>query len=210
MNFIKFIIKKVYLKYKFGTNLDFTTNIRRDIKLEEKVNIGKYCSINCKKIGKYTFINEYTRIDSHTNLIGRFCSVSHNVKIGLGSHPLDFVSTNSFCYDPKYEFVNQLEYDSFKYKGYTVIGNDVLISANAIILAGVTIGDGAVIGAGSVVTKDVEPYSIVAGIPAIHIKYRFTKQQIDKLLKIKWWNLDENILKHQISKFKSIEEFIND
>lgn len=69
-----------------------------------------------------------------------------------------------------------------------IIGNDVLISLNAIVLEGVKIGDGAVIAAGAVVTKDVKPYEIVGGIPAKHIKYRFDYEKIKYIQSIKWWN----------------------
>ncbi len=71
-----------------------------------------------------------------------------------------------------------------------LIGNDVLISLNAIILRGVTIGDGAVIAAGAVVTKDVKPYEIVGGVPAKHIGYRFNEDEINKITSTKWWEYD--------------------
>lgn len=74
------------------------------------------------------------------------------------------------------------------YKGDINIGNDVWTGMDVTFLPGVTIGDGAVIAAGSVVTKDVPPYAIVGGNPAKALKYRFTKKQIKKLLKIKWWD----------------------
>ena len=79
--------------------------------------------------------------------------------------------------------------DNLLSKGNIVIGNDVWIAQDATILSGVTIGDGAVIGANSVVTKDVEPYTIVAGNPARPISKRFDDQTIEDLLRIKWWNL---------------------
>lgn len=94
-------------------------------------------------------------------------------------------------YDIRYllkEGHNAYENDIVKYKGDTVIGNDVWIGEKSIILPGVEIGDGAIIAAGSVVTKNVEPYSIVGGIPAKLIKYRFNKDTIKKLISIKWWD----------------------
>lgn len=71
-----------------------------------------------------------------------------------------------------------------------IINNDVLIGAYTILLPGVTVGDGAIVGAGSVVTHNVPAYAVVAGVPAKILKYRYTKEQIDKLLKIAWWNWD--------------------
>ncbi|MFW3405390.1 CatB-related O-acetyltransferase [Aliarcobacter butzleri] len=199
----KFILKKLFLKIKFNIKIDLTTNIRKDIKLEHKVNIGSYCNINCKSIGKYTFIGNNTIIDSSTMTIGRFCSISSGVKIGLRAHPQFFISTHPFCYAKRYGFTKD-KFSEIEYSGYTYIGNDVLISANTIILAGVRIGNGAIVGAGSVVTKDVEPYSVVAGVPAKLIKYRFDKKNIEKLLEIKWWDIDENKLRKNIDLFESI------
>lgn len=85
------------------------------------------------------------------------------------------------------------------------------IGTRVIVLGGITIGDGAIIGAGAVVTKNVPPYSIVAGMPAKIIKYRFSNKYITNLLQLKWWNMDENLLKHKIDLFQSgdIEFIIN-
>jgi acetyltransferase-like isoleucine patch superfamily enzyme len=80
-------------------------------------------------------------------------------------------------------------------KGDIRIGNDVWIGAKATIMSGVNIGHGSIVAAGSLVTKDVEPYSIVGGNPAKHLKYRFDKNQIDDLLDIAWWNWNESKIK---------------
>jgi len=124
-------------------------------------------------------------------IIGKFCSIADNVKIFLGGeHRTDWITT--FPFSAK-EF-NDLFPEAKKIKGHpktkgdVIIGNDVWIGYGAIILSGVKIGDGAVIGAGSIVTKDVLPYTIVAGNPAKIIRKRFSDQNIKKLLKLKWWN----------------------
>lgn len=85
----------------------------------------------------------------------------------------------------------------------SVIGNDVWIGFEAVILSGVTIGDGAIIGTRAVVTKDVPPYTIVGGIPAKPIKKRFSEDVISKLLKIQWWNWPENRVKQNIDTIQS-------
>ena len=87
-------------------------------------------------------------------------------------------------------------------KGDIVIGNDVWIGYEAVILAGVTIGDGAVIGARAVVTKDIPPYTIVGGVPAKPIRKRFTQETIDLLLKIKWWNWPEERIRQHITEIQ--------
>ncbi len=89
-------------------------------------------------------------------------------------------------------------------KGPIEIGNDVWIGDGAIILSGVKVGDGAIIGAGSVVTQNVEPFSIVAGVPARHIKYRFPENVREILLKLRWWELEPDDLKKIKSLFEDI------
>ncbi len=120
--------------------------------------------------------------------VGNFCSIAAHVKIYLGgNHRTDWVTTYPFGH------INQKIFNKFDGKGHPAtkgdvnIGNDVWIGENAVILSGVTIGDGAIIANNSHVVKNVEPYSIVGGNPAKHIKYRFTEDQIKNLLEIKWW-----------------------
>jgi hypothetical protein len=82
-------------------------------------------------------------------------------------------------------------------KGDIIIGNDVWIGAKSTIMSGVKIGHGAIVAAGAVVTKDVQPYSVVGGNPAKHIKFRFDEKQIEKLLEISWWDWEESKIKEE-------------
>jgi acetyltransferase-like isoleucine patch superfamily enzyme len=124
--------------------------------------------------------------------IGRFCSFAADTSILLGGeHRLDAVSTYPFGI-----FVGGVARDVHELtKGDVIIGNDVWVGNGAVILSGVTIGDGAVIGARSLVTRDVAPYSIVAGNPAKHIRMRFDEATVRSLLQIEWWNWSEEKIK---------------
>jgi virginiamycin A acetyltransferase len=94
-------------------------------------------------------------------------------------------------------------------RNFIIIGNDVTVGANAIILPGVRIGDGAVVGAGAIVTTDVPPYAIVAGVPAKIIRYRYSSEQIEKLLRIAWWNWDEDkIFRNMDYFYGKVDDFI--
>lgn len=120
--------------------------------------------------------------------IGKFCSIASNVRIMEGgNHYANWLSTYPFCLAKELDSTHTTSHYRFS-KGPVRIGNDVWIGRDVLILSGVTIGDGAVLAAGSVITKDVKPYEVVGGNPARHIKFRFSKRQIEKLLKISWWN----------------------
>ena len=118
--------------------------------------------------------------------IGRYCSIGPGVRILLGGeHHLDWVTSYPFSL----MFDEAQSLPGYPHtKGDVVIGSDVWIGQDALILSGVTISHGAVIAARSVVTKNVEPYSIVAGNPARHLRFRFPEQTIQSLLQIAWWD----------------------
>jgi len=94
--------------------------------------------------------------------------------------------------------------------GHAIIGNDVWIGTNAIIMDDITIGDGAIIGAGTIVTKDVKPYSIVVGNPAKHLRFRFEEDEINFLLEFKWWDKDLTWIEENYTKFHDIKSFVKD
>ena len=124
--------------------------------------------------------------------------------VGMGSHTLDKLSTSPIftekCNSTRHKWTEVSTNNPYK---RVKVGNDVWIGTKVMIMGGVTVGDGAVIGAGSIVTKDVPPYAIVAGVPAKVIRYRFSSEVIDLLEKIQWWNFSPNVLKRNINLFQS-------
>lgn len=128
--------------------------------------------------------------------IGAFCSIASRVSVGGLRHPTEFVSTSPVFLSHKDSVKAKFANHHYLPMVRTIIGNDVWIGEGVFIKAGVRIGDGAVIGMGAVVTKDVEPYSIVAGNPAKLIRMRFEPDIVEALLKMKWWEMsDADILR---------------
>jgi virginiamycin A acetyltransferase len=165
--------------------------------------------IQQSQIGKFSYTGFNTIIRGVK--IGNFCSISWNVSIGGKDHNIENVTSSAI-----WGFYNMLGekmpgvFEYGKDKSHCLLENDVLISSNAVILRNVKIGNGAVVGAGSVVTKDVEPYSIVAGVPAKKINMRFEDKTIEALEKIKWWNWPTNIIRENLELIYStkVDEYV--
>jgi acetyltransferase-like isoleucine patch superfamily enzyme len=194
MNFLRRVLLDRQLRKALSRNkcrLDSgIKGLRRDIELtlEHGVKLHRI-KINARQlsIGAHTDIVSGTELQNVAS-IGRYCSIARNVTIGQDrkAHPLDWLSSHCALMHrrrltssmPAKEEVRQ-----------TVIGHDVWIGMDVLILEGITIGTGAVIGAQSLITKDVPPYAIVVGSPAEVLRYRFEQNTIDRLLASQWWNL---------------------
>lgn len=144
------------------------------------------------KIEKYSYVGNFCTVVNTS--IGKFTSIGDDCLIGSANHPISWGSTSPVFHEgrnilkknfSKFEFTTSLD---------TIIGNDVWIGSRVLIKNGVKIGDGVVIGMGSVVTKDIEPYSIVAGVPAKVIRKRFDDKIIDQFMNVKWWELSDERL----------------
>ncbi|WP_280123235.1 CatB-related O-acetyltransferase [Duncaniella muricolitica] len=164
--------------------------------------------ITCQNIevGDFTIYNDFVNdprdfeknnvlyhypINHDRLIIGKFCSIACGAKFifNCANHTLKSLSTYTFpLFFEEWGLQKSEVVSAWDNKGDIVIGNDVWIGYEAVIMAGVTIGDGAIIGTRAIVTKDVEPYSIVGGIPAKEIRKRFAPDIITRLQKLQWWN----------------------
>lgn len=181
------------------------------------------------KVGRYTYgYQELLEYYPLAESIGRYCSINGTARI-YNNHPLDYVTTHPFIDHPMfYPWEKQVQRNQaiLKYGKYfdnaayensplrknlpVVIGNDVWIGANVIILPGVHIGNGAVLAAGSIVVRDVEPYAIVGGVPAKVIRYRYNKEQIEQFQKIEWWNWDMQKIEDNYELFCQPDKFLKE
>ena len=180
------------------------------------------------KVGRYTYgYQDLLKDFPIAKSIGRYCSINASART-VNNHAIDCITTHPFLdYRMFYSWDKQekrkelcVKYGKYgnEFNSYTspirsnkdiVIGSDVWIGANVVILPGVTVGDGAILAAGAVVTKNVEPYAIVGGVPATTIKKRFSDDVIEKLLKIKWWEWSVDKIEENIELFYQPEEFCN-
>jgi acetyltransferase-like isoleucine patch superfamily enzyme len=165
-------------------------------------------------IGKYTYGNPiiHWKNDKAKLLIGKYCSIAANVNIYLGgNHRTDWITTYPFGHIHKNIFNNFNGEGHPSTKGNVIIGNDVWIGSNVTIMSGVIISDGVVIANNSHVVKNADPYTLIGGNPAKTIKKRFTDEQINKLIQIKWWDWDENKINENLILLcnEDIDKFIN-
>ncbi len=210
ISIIDSIIVKV-MRFVKGTNKCpcFISNRSRKI-YGRRDNLKRYWFAKYKNliVGKYTYGYEFIENKSLKS-IGAFCSIAHGTVIVPNDHRMDWVTTSPILAVKDFGFTDRdlnMEYCPSE-KREVIIGNDVWIGANCIIFEGVKIGDGAVIAAGSIIRHDVPPYAIVVSVDKI-IKYRFSKDVIDKLLKIQWWNWPDDKIKENLNLLYNPEKFV--
>ena len=190
------------------------TLINKFVKFHQRENINRLINNNKLIIGSHSYginnLNIHTYKGSESSIIiGKYCSLASDITIITGGiHPVDWVST--FPFRAKFDLEGKFE-DGMPYtKGDIIIGNDVWIGTRVTILSGVTIGHGAVIAAGAMISKDVEPYAVVGGVPGKIIRFRFNEKQINLLLEIKWWDwTHERVIKNiSLLSSNNISDFI--
>jgi len=209
--------KQKYRKLKKSeVVLSQTAKIDRETRFEGRNIVGEEPSLLGSAMGYMSYVGNHSFLNNCE--IGRFCSIGDFVKIISGTHPTNkFVSTHPAFYSLNYPYTfsdrqlfKEQIYVSEEFGVKVKIGNDVWIGSECKILGGVTIGDGAIVAAGAVVTKNVEPYTIVGGIPATKIRKRFSEEQIQTLLDNKWWANSEAWLKDNLGKFSDIDLFLQE
>jgi phosphonate metabolism protein (transferase hexapeptide repeat family) len=180
--------------------------------------LGRYTDIGARTILLEVEVADYSYIVNDSNIaytkIGKFCSIAAMTRINPGNHPMHRASQAHFTYRASSHFPGEADdADFFEWRRAhrVVIGHDVWIGHGAIVLPGRNLGDGAVIAAGSIVTKDVMPYTIVAGNPARPIRQRFPTQIAARMAKLEWWHWSHERLRLALPDFRrlSAEEFLD-
>lgn len=170
----------------------------RETSLGLSCEILERSNVEYAELGDFSYLGNDCMVADAT--IGRFCAIAAHVRIGAPNHPHRRPSQHRFTYCPEYyDRAQQRDHAFFaaRREARVVIGNDVWIGHGVTVLPGVRIGDGAILAAGAVVTRDVEPYMIVGGIPARRLKKRFPPEIAASLQRIAWWDWPlERIMTH--------------
>lgn len=190
------IFRKIrYFKYRSnGSWVAKNAIVDKESILDGYNKIYSSARLSKTSVGRFTYVGPESKIAITT--IGSFCSIGPRVSIGLGVHPSNWLSTHPCFYSVGGQTMKTFSKSSQFIENIPIsIGHDVWIGADATVLDGITIGTGAIVAAGAVVTSDVRPYAIVAGIPAREIRRRFDDAKIVELLDWAWWTLlDEELV----------------
>ena len=163
------------------------------------------------ELGDYSYLERQCEVIYAS--IGKFCAIASDVRINALNHPIERISQHKFTYRPNEYFTGakiDKAYREARKRERVVIGHDVWIGHGAIILPGVKIGHGAVVAAGAVVTRDVEPYAIVAGVPAQFLRWRFAPEVSSRIIALAWWDWSHERLAEAIGDMRALspEEFL--
>ena len=183
-----------------------------------KTTLGAYCEVGARTIlhevgmGDYSYVVNDAQITYST--IGKFCSIAAMTRINPGNHPMHRATQAHFTYRASAYFPGEsddADFFAWRRAHHCTIGHDVWLGHGAIVLPGRKIGTGSVIAAGAIVTKDVAPYTIVAGNPARAVRRRFSEAVEDGLMDLAWWNWDHEMLRQALPDFRKlpVEDFLS-
>ncbi len=196
---------------------DGTPRIHSTAQLRDCV-LGNFTDIAERVTMAECTIGDYSHVERHVEAIyttiGKFCAIAADVRLNALNHPFERISQHKITYRPNEYFVGAKVDKPFRDRRQNAkvgIGHDVWIGHGAIVLPGLTIGHGAIIAAGAVVTKDVEPYAIVAGVPAKRLKWRFKKSIRARIINLRWWDWEHDKLASAIADMQALsaESFLN-
>jgi len=179
--------------------------------------LGRYTAIGARTIFAESTMGDYSYVVNDANVIyttiGKFCSIAAMTRINPGNHPMHRASQSHFTYRAAAYFDDAEDDDAFfnwRRSHAVTIGHDVWIGHGAIVLAGRSIGTGAVVAGGAIVTKDVAPYTIVAGNPARPVRRRFAEDIAERLQNLAWWDWEHTRLRTALDDFRnlSVEDFV--
>jgi len=187
------------------------TVVESTVKLRN-AEIGRCCevlgdtAIESSELGDFSYLGPGCMVSD--TKIGRFCAIAAEVRLGAPNHPIDRPSLPRFTYCPEYySRTAQRDHAFFRARraDRVVIGHDVWIGHGVIVLPGVTVGNGAVLAAGAVVSRDVEPYTIVGGVPARRIRERFNRDIAARLTRIAWWDWPFETIMERLADFQLVD-----
>jgi phosphonate metabolism protein (transferase hexapeptide repeat family) len=188
-----------------GTPRVHSSSLLRDTVLGQFTDIAERVILAECTVGDYSYIER--QVEAIYTTIGKFCAVAANVRLNALNHPMDRISQHKITYRPNEYFVHAKVDKAFRekrQKARVMIGHDVWIGHGAIVLPGISIGHGAVIAAGAVVTKNVEPYAVVAGVPAKRIKWRFEKSIRERIIELAWWDWGQEELSAAVTDMQNL------
>ncbi|WP_336326500.1 DapH/DapD/GlmU-related protein [Halovenus sp. HT40] len=180
-----------------------------DSELGAWTELRPHTRVNESTVGDFTYLMERVQLDYTT--IGKFGSVAAAARLGPTNHPIERPTAHHFTYRAAQYDLGTDDDAVFEWRADqpVEVGHDVWIGHGAIVLPGVTIGNGAAVGAGAVVTEDVPPYTIVAGVPAEPIRRRFPEAVAARIEATEWWHWDHATLTERLEAFRDLKTFLD-